>query len=62
MVLSIVQVTSFMKDQTLSDIDESLMSAGRFLSEFTGPKLECIKKFSECLDIIKWIRETTRGE
>ena len=51
-----------MKDQTLADIDEKLVHAGRFLSEFTGCKLECITKFNECQDIVQWIRETTRGE
>ena len=51
-----------MKDQTLADIDEKLVDAGIFLSEFTGRKLECITKFSECQDIVQWIRETTRGE
>ena len=59
---SIVQVSSSMKDQTLADIDEKLVGAGRFLSEFAGRKLECITKFSECQDIVQWIRNTTKGE
>ena len=51
-----------MKDKTLANIDESLVGAGRFLSEFTDKKLECITKFNDCQDIVQWIRKTTKGE
>lgn len=50
-----------MKDQTLTGIDEQLLSDGKFLNEFTGHNLECITKFCECQDIVQWIRQTTAG-
>ena len=50
-----------MKDQTLADIDD-MVGAGSFLSEFTGPKLECITKLSMCQDIVHWIKKTTEGD
>ena len=50
-----------MKDQTLADINDDLVEAGMFLSEFTGDKLECINRFCECKEIVDWIRNTTDG-
>ena len=50
-----------MKDQTLADINEQLVEAGQFLSEFTGERLECIQRFCQCQRIVEWIRSTTKG-
>ena len=50
-----------MKDQTLANITEELVGTGKFLSEFTGDKLECVRKFSECQKIVEWIKKTTKG-
>ena len=50
-----------MKDQTLANITEELVGTGKFLSEFTGDKLECVRKFSECQKIVEWIKATTKG-
>ena len=50
-----------MKDQTLANITEELVGTGKFLSEFTGDKLECVRKFSECHKIVEWIKKTTKG-
>ena len=50
-----------MKDQKLAEITDELIQAGRFLSEFTGEKLECIRSFCSCQKIVEWIRQTTKG-
>ena len=50
-----------MKDHTLADINEELVETGKFLSEFTPDKMECIQQFCECQDIVHWIRKTTKG-
>lgn len=61
-VLFVMQVSCSLKNhQTLGDINEELVSAGKFLSEFSGPKVECIKTFCDCQDIVQWIKETTSG-
>ena len=50
-----------MGDQKLSDINDDLIAAGNFLSEFTDDKLWCIEVFCKCQKIIHWIRDTTKG-
>ena len=50
-----------MKDQTLADINEQLVEASLFLSEFTRERLECIQRFCQCQKIVEWIRNTTKG-
>ena len=59
---SALQVTCSMKDQTLADVNDDLVKTGKFLSTFTGEKLRCVMKFSQCQEIVKWIKETTEGE
>ena len=50
-----------MKYQTLADITDELVQAGRFLNTFTGERLQCIQCFCECQTIVKWIRNRTKG-
>ena len=47
--------------QTLAEITEELVQAGQFLRDFTGEKLECIRSFCGCQNIVEWIRNTTKG-
>ena len=53
-----------MRDQTLGDVDHSLVETGKFLQEFVSDsdKLECLKIFAKCLNMINWIRKETNGE
>ena len=51
-----------MKDQTLADMNDDLVETCEFLGTFTGEKLRCVMKFSQCQEIVKWIKETTDGE
>ena len=56
-----LQISSSMKDQTLADISDQLVEAGEFLSEFTGERVECLRRFCESQKIVEWIRNTTKG-
>ena len=47
--------------ETLAYVNERLVEAGKFLSEFTGEKLECTQTFCKCQKIVQWIRNTTKG-
>lgn len=53
-----------MHDQPLKSIDVSLINAGKFLDEFitNTRKLRCLETFSECTDIIEWLRKETKGK
>lgn len=51
-----------MTNQTLNDINAELVETGKFLSDFTGENMECIKVFTECQKIVQWIQDTTKGE
>ena len=50
-----------MTDQKLCDINNDLIAAGKFLSEFIGERLMCIRVFCKCQGIVQWIRDTTEG-
>ena len=56
-----IKVSSSMKDQTLADVNDELLEAGEFLSEFTSNKMTCIQQFCACQNIVQWIRQTTKG-
>ena len=53
-----------MKDQTLKAIDQSVVTAAKFLGDFASDekKRECLKAFAESTKIVKWIRKETRGD
>ena len=57
----VLKVSVSTTDQKLSDINDDLIAAGKFLSEFTGDKLRCIKVFCKCQELVQWIRNTTEG-
>ena len=52
-----------MKDQTLQAIDESVVTAAKFLEDFANDpkKRECLRAYAESQSIVKWIREETKG-
>ena len=52
-----------MKDQTLAAIDESIVTAAKFLKDFANDpkKRECLRAYAESQSIVKWIRKETKG-
>ena len=57
------EIAESMKDSTLDDIDQNLSDAKSFLDEITKDewKLQCLKSFSECTNIVEWIRKVSKG-
>lgn len=57
------EIAESMKDSTLDDIDQSLTDAKSFLEEFSKDswKLDCLKSFSDCMNIVEWIRKVSKG-
>lgn len=55
--------TTSVDKQTLNDIDQRLIEMSSFLEHFTKnrKKLECLKSFAACLDIVEWIRKESQG-
>ena len=53
-----------MKDQTLQAIDESIVTAAKFLEDFANDpkKRECLIAYAESQSIVKWIRKETKGQ
>jgi hypothetical protein len=50
-------------NQTLVDIDESLIQAGVFLEDIAKnqQKVDCLNTFVMCEDIVKWLQKATKG-
>lgn len=53
-----------MKDQTLASVDDKLVKTRKFLEDISSNpgKLECLVCFSECQEVIKWLRDVTSGK
>ena len=57
-----MQVNASMHSRPLNSIDDKLTGAGEFLEKFDDvKKVECLKTFSNCINIVKWIRKDTKG-
>ena len=52
------------ESQTLNDVDDSLTRAGEFLEDIAKDprKVECLDTFSKCKDIVKWLKDETKGK
>ena len=50
--------------QSLRDIDDTLVDAGEFLEDIAKDqrKVDCLQSFARCQDIVKWLKEVTKGE
>ena len=50
-----------MKEQTLGDVDDTLVNTGDFLNEIVSDpqKYRCLKTFGECQDLMAWLQEFT---
>lgn len=57
------QLSTSMKDQTLGDVDDSLIDAGKFLEDVAREprKVHCLMRFAQCQDIVKWLQDVTKG-
>lgn len=55
--------TTSVDKQTLNGIDQRLIEMSSFLEHFTKDrkKLESLKSFAACLDIVEWIRKESQG-
>ena len=53
-----------MEDQTLQDVDDSLIDTGKFLQDIAKDprKVECLEKFAKYQKIVKWLKEVTKGQ
>ena len=53
-----------MENETLETMDEKLVNAGKFLQDIGSDprKLKCLKSFAECKEVIKWLRNVTKGK
>ena len=58
------KVTSSMKEATLESIDQKFVAAMSFLEELTRDKhkLDCLKCFAACNNIVDWLRKQTKGD
>jgi hypothetical protein len=56
--------TGSMDKQTLNDINQELIEMSSFLKHFMDDKnkLECLRSFAACLDVVEWIREESQGK
>ena len=53
-----------MKHQTLAAVDENLVKTGKFLENISSDsrKLQCLNHFTQCQEVVKWLRDATKSE
>jgi hypothetical protein len=59
-VLDTSEMLSSLLNGSLCDIHEDMVESGKFLSNFSEEQLDCIQKFSDCQEIVRWIQDTTK--
>ena len=52
-----------MKDETLKDIDDNFIEAGRSMEAVAREpsKVKCLESFIKCKEIVEWLQRETRG-
>ena len=52
-----------MKDLTLQNIDQSVVTAANFLQDFASDerKRDCLRAYVESKKLVKWIRKEIKG-
>ncbi|MCG8625208.1 MAG: hypothetical protein MJE68_24825 [Proteobacteria bacterium] len=52
-----------MKNQTLRDVDDRLIEAGRFMEDVAREpsKVQCLERFTRCKEIVEWLKRVTKG-
>lgn len=55
------RASTSMADAQLKDIDDRMYQAKTFLASFTTERLECLRAFSRCMELVKWIQQETQG-
>ncbi len=52
------------EDQTLATIDTGAVETGQFLKDIISnpPKYKCLQTFSDCQEIIEWLKEFTQSK
>lgn len=58
-----LQAANSMKDQTLQAIDQSVVTAAKFLQDFASDegKRDCLRAYVKSKKIVKWISEEIKG-
>lgn len=59
-----MQLTTSGGNQTLNDVDDTLVLAGEFLEDIANDhrKVDCLQRFVRCEDIVKWLQGATKGQ
>ena len=61
-----MQLSTSGESQRLCHVDDRLVQAGEFLYDITKDegKMDCLRKFAKCQDIVKWLKEkdVTKGQ
>ena len=63
-LLLLLQMSTSGDSQTLHDVDDNLICAGEFLEDIAKEprKVECLDTFARCKDIVKWLKDETKGK
>ena len=58
-----MQLSTSMKDQTLKDVDDTLIEAGKFMEDVAREpsKVQCLERFAKCKEIVEWLKRVTKG-
>ena len=57
------RVTASLEGATLASIDKRFLEAKSFLSQISSApgKIECLKRFAKCTNLVDWMRKETTG-
>ena len=50
------------KDNAIKSVSDELLKAGKLLERITPTRRRCLMKFTECFELVTWLRESIKGK
>lgn len=55
-------ISGNLKHLAIKSVNNDLLKAGELLEEVDEKKRNCLTTFTECLDLVTWLRESINGK
>ena len=62
-ILCFFQITSGnFKDKSINSVSDELLEAGKLLEKVTPRRRSCLTTFTNCFELVIWLRESIKGK
>ncbi len=50
------------KDKSINSVSDELLKAGKLLEKVTPRRQDCLTTFTNCFELVTWLRESIKGK